>query len=69
MWRDGAAWNMHKAGITGKVWRVMRAMEKGLKGRIWIGGIKGDIREYEGGINQGACPSPFKWNWGTALEK
>lgn len=61
MWREGAAWKMRQAGLSPKLWRLMRALERGSRGRVWVEGLRGEMRELPGGGAQGAPETPMKW--------
>ena len=63
MHRDGADWELAKLGLDAGLWRLMRAMDRGLKGRIWVGSLLTESVEYAWGVNQGAGSAPLRWRW------
>jgi len=63
LWQDGVDWLMWKAGIRGKFWRVLRNLERGLRGTIRINGHFIDTPVHEDGANQGAVSPPHRWKY------
>ena len=63
IWQDGVDWLMWQAGIRGKLWRVLRKMEKGLRGQIRLNGNFVKMKIHEDGGNQGAVSPPHRWKF------
>ena len=63
IWNDGVDWLMWQAGVRGKLWRILRDMEKGLQGQIRVNGHFIDMKKHEDGGNQGAVSPPHRWKF------
>lgn len=60
---DRVDWKLHEGGITGKLWRLARALEEGLKSTIDINGHNIELRKHEHGVSQGAVSTPHRWKY------
>jgi len=61
LFQDGVDWILWKAGVRGKLWKMLRMMEKHLHGVLRINGNMSDPVFYKNGGNQGAISMPHRW--------
>jgi hypothetical protein len=63
LYQDGVDWLMWNKGVRGKVWLMLRKMEKRLKGKIRVNGNYIEMQEHEDGGSQGAVAPPHRWKY------
>ena len=59
-------YNIHCAGLTGKLWRLSRKLESNLTAQLSINGKTSQKRNQERGLGQGAINSCDRFAWTTA---
>ena len=62
-WRPAVAYEIAKGGMSDKLWALLRAMERGLRGYVWVQDLKTEEYAYKDGMNQGDPTAPEKWIW------
>ena len=59
VWRDGLWWTIAENGVKGKMWRILRAMYRTSKSKVFCGGQDSEIFDVELGVRQGDVLSPL----------
>lgn len=59
VWRDGLWYKLYKAGIKGKLWRILRKIYKHVESCVLLGKNRTDWFETEVGLRQGCLLSPI----------
>ena len=63
IWQNGVDWLMYKGGVRGRLWRILRDMERGLESQVRVNGNMIKIKRHERGANQGAVAPPHRWKF------
>ena len=63
IWQDGVDWLMYKGGVRGRLWKILRDMERGLESQVRVNGNMIKIKRHERGANQGAVAPPHRWKF------
>jgi hypothetical protein len=63
IWQNGVDWLMYKGGVRGRLWKILRDMERGLESQVRVNGNMIKIKRHERGANQGAVAPPHRWKF------
>jgi hypothetical protein len=63
LWQDGADYIAWKNGLRGKMWRILRRLEKGSYGFVRLNGHFEKLGYFQRGGAQGGTSMPHRWKW------